>query len=170
MADGLIVTAATAVTLATLRDAPDWSHHLFSRRGFRAISIRLSTPAPWRRRYRMRLDPLDRRHLPRSASPTPVHRCAPRPPAGDGCLQLAVVLWLGFKTLLLRDDDDRRSPEQPLIAKYLGDRGSPWCPGPPHQWRERGWSWRSPVAGVRSGGGSTVADACSVFRGLPSKS
>jgi hypothetical protein len=118
MADGLIVTAATAATLALLRDSPAWPSHVFIGGGFTyygetPLWVRMAMRAtyvliPWTVAvFLMRL-----RH-PRP----PLHRLVLQPGmAACG----AVTLWLGFKTLLLvlmLGVPQKR----PLVEAYMGD-------------------------------------------------
>lgn len=119
LADGLIVTAATAATLALLRDLPqEWSNYVFiggALRHYRQVpvAVRMSMRAtyvliPWTVAiFLMRL-----RH--------------PRPPLRRLVLQPgmaacgAVTLWLGFKMLvpvLILGV----SQQGPVLRAYLGD-------------------------------------------------
>jgi hypothetical protein len=117
MADGLIVIAAIAASLALLRDAP-WPSHVFiggnfSYYGETPLAVRMAMRAtyvliPWTVAvFLMRL----RRPRP------PLRRLVLRPGmAACG----AVTLWLGFKTLLLvvmLGVPQKR----PLVKAYLGD-------------------------------------------------
>jgi hypothetical protein len=119
LADGLIVTAAAATTLALLRDAPDWSHHVFTGGNFGGylnppLALRLAARAiyvlpPWT----VAIFLLGLRQ--------------PRPPLRRLILQPgmaacgAVVLWLGFKTLLLVTMMVGEPQKWTLVTYYVGD-------------------------------------------------
>lgn len=119
MADGLIITAATAVTLGMLRDLPEhWPSHVFIGGTFRIygeapIAVRIAMRAtyvliPWTVAvFIMRL----RHPRPR------LRRLILRPGTAACC---AVTVWLGFKTLLLMLMIG--VPQQRhLVMAYMGD-------------------------------------------------
>jgi hypothetical protein len=119
VADGLIITAATATTLALLREAPDWSHHVFLGGNFAGylnppLALRLAARAiyvlpPWT----VAIFLLGLRQ-PRP----PLRRLILRPGmAACG----AVVLWLGFKTLMLMTMMIGVPHKRTLVTYYLGN-------------------------------------------------
>jgi hypothetical protein len=119
LVDGLIVTAATATTLALLRDAPDWSHHVFTGGNFGGylhppLALRLAARAiyilpPW------------------TVAVFLLGLRQPRPPLRRLILQPgmaacgAVVLWLGLKTLLLLAMMIGEPWKRRMVRSYLGD-------------------------------------------------
>lgn len=119
MADGLILTAATATTLALLRDAPDWSHHVFIGGNFGGyhdppLALRMAARAiyalvPWT--FAIFLIGL--------RQPRPPLRRLVLQPGMAACG--AVVLWLGFKTLLLLTMMIGVPQKRWLVTRYLGD-------------------------------------------------
>jgi hypothetical protein len=119
MADGLIITAATATTLALLRDAPDWSHHVFIGGNFAGyghppLALRVAARAI----YAL---------IPWTVAIFLVGLRQPRPPLRRLVLQPgmaacgAVVLWVGFKTLLLLAMMIGVPQKRRLVTAFLGD-------------------------------------------------
>ena len=119
IADGLIITAATAATLAVLKDAPDWSHHVFLRGTFAGylnppLALRLALRAtyvliPWT----VAVFLMGLRH------PRPGLRILITRPGMAACG--AVTVWLGFKTLLLALMSLGFPQKWTLIRDYMGD-------------------------------------------------
>jgi hypothetical protein len=119
LADGLIVTAATAATLALLRDLPEeWPSYVFI-----GGTLRLYREAPLAVRMAMKATYV---LIPWTVAIFLMRLRHPRPPLRRLVLQPgmaawgAVTLWLGFKALLLVLM--LGVPQKwPLVRAYLGD-------------------------------------------------
>lgn len=117
--DGIIITAAMAVTLALLSQAPDWSHHVFRNGGFGGY---YGTPyGIW---FAVRATLV---LIPWSVAIFLIGLRRPRPPLRRVVLQpgmaasTAVTLWLALKTLLLLVMMIGYPVKRRLVSQYLGD-------------------------------------------------
>ena len=119
IADGLILTAAIATTLAVLTEVPDWSHHVFLRGTFQGyldppLALRVALRAtyvliPWT----VAVFLIGLRH------PRPGLRGLITRPGVAACG--AVTVWLGSKALLLALMSVGVPQKRALVRDYLGD-------------------------------------------------